>query len=92
MRKIYLNPTDHVGCDLYWYQSIKYGFLILAWSLNQVSNPPILLLDEATSALDLESEAIVQDALHKAQEGERNSWTEEKNLIGEENTGFIILL
>lgn len=30
-----------------------------------VRNPKILLLDMATSALDNESEAIVQEALHK---------------------------
>lgn len=30
---------------------------------------PILLLDEATSALDNESEKLVQDALHKLEEG-----------------------
>ncbi|XP_021202654.1 ATP-dependent translocase ABCB1 isoform X2 [Bombyx mori] len=34
-----------------------------------VRNPPILLLDEATSALDTSSEAKVQKALDKAQEG-----------------------
>ncbi|XP_072949352.1 ATP-dependent translocase ABCB1-like [Epargyreus clarus] len=34
-----------------------------------VRNPPILLLDEATSALDTNSEAKVQQAIDKAQEG-----------------------
>ncbi|XP_061464554.1 bile salt export pump isoform X2 [Rhineura floridana] len=34
-----------------------------------VRNPKILLLDMATSALDNESEAIVQEALHKARVG-----------------------
>ncbi|NWU34612.1 ABCBB protein, partial [Hylia prasina] len=34
-----------------------------------VRNPKILLLDMATSALDNESEAIVQEALHKARRG-----------------------
>ena len=30
-----------------------------------VRNPKIFLLDEATSALDVESEGIVQEALHR---------------------------
>ncbi|KAK6044077.1 ABC transporter transmembrane region, partial [Cooperia oncophora] len=34
-----------------------------------IKNPKILLLDEATSALDTEAEAIVQEALEKAQKG-----------------------
>ncbi|XP_007669387.2 bile salt export pump isoform X2 [Ornithorhynchus anatinus] len=34
-----------------------------------VRNPKILLLDMATSALDNESEAVVQEALHKTQQG-----------------------
>ncbi len=32
-------------------------------------NPKILILDEATSALDSESEALVQDAMHKLMQG-----------------------
>ncbi|KAA0184395.1 hypothetical protein HAZT_HAZT005363 [Hyalella azteca] len=34
-----------------------------------VRNPSVLMLDEATSALDTESEAVVQEALDKAQAG-----------------------
>ncbi|XP_038607497.1 bile salt export pump [Tachyglossus aculeatus] len=34
-----------------------------------IRNPKILLLDMATSALDNESEAMVQEALHKTQQG-----------------------
>lgn len=34
-----------------------------------LKNPKILILDEATSALDTESEALVQDALHKLMQG-----------------------
>ncbi len=34
-----------------------------------LKNPPILVLDEATSALDSESEALVQDAIHKLMKG-----------------------
>ena len=30
-----------------------------------LKDPPMLILDEATSALDLESEALIQDSLHK---------------------------
>jgi subfamily B ATP-binding cassette protein MsbA len=32
-------------------------------------NPRVLLLDEATSALDTESEALVQEALHRLRQG-----------------------
>ncbi len=34
-----------------------------------LKDPKILILDEATSALDTESEALVQDALHKLMQG-----------------------
>ena len=34
-----------------------------------IRNPSILLLDEATSALDAQSEALIRDALGKAEKG-----------------------
>ena len=34
-----------------------------------IRNPSILLLDEATSALDSQSEALIRDALGKAEKG-----------------------